>query len=122
MKHKVFLHSLKNAFRGICSALRRERNMRLHLIGAALALAASFYFRIEKYEFLFVLAAIALVLISEMLNTALEAAVDLKTLEFHPLARLAKNVAAGAVLCATLFALIVGCIVFAGRLKDFFIP
>ena len=122
MKHKRFLCSLKSALQGIFSALRREKNMRLHLIGAAAALAASLYFKIERYELLFVLTAIALVLITEMLNTAIEAAVDLKTMEYRPLARLAKNVAAGAVLCAALFALIVGCVVFGSRLKNLPIP
>ncbi|MGI6308302.1 MAG: diacylglycerol kinase family protein [Dethiobacteria bacterium] len=118
MKRKQFIRSLMDALQGIFCALRREKNMKLHLISAIIALAASFYFKVERLELLFVLTAIALVLIAEMLNTALEAAVDLKTEEFHPLARLAKNVAAGAVLCAALFALVVGYIVFADRLKD----
>lgn len=119
MRNKRFIRSLEDSFRGICSALRREKNMRLHLISAAIVLAASLYFKVDKIEFLFVLTAIALVLVTEMINTAIEAAVDLKTMEFHPLARLAKNVAAGAVLCAAIFALVVGYIVFAGRLKIF---
>ena len=118
MKRKQFIRSFEDAFLGIFSALRREKNMRLHFISAAIALTASLYFKVESFELLFVLTAIVLVLITEMLNTAIEAAVDLKTAEFHPLARLAKNVAAGAVLCAAIFALVVGYIVFAGRLKN----
>lgn len=118
MKCKYFLRSLMDALQGIVSAITREKNMKLHLAGAVIALAASFYFKVGRIEFLFVCTAIALVFVAEMLNTAVEAAVDLKTEEFHPLARLAKNVAAGAVLCAAIFALVVGFIVFAGRLKD----
>ena len=71
--------------------------------GAVAALAASFYFRLEKLEFLFVITAIILVFITELINTAVEAAVDLSTKEFHPLARIAKNTAARAVLFAAVF-------------------
>ncbi len=117
MKNRPFIRSLGDSFRGIYSALRREKNMRLHLISATIVLAASLYFKVDKFEFLFVLTAIVLVFVTEMINTAIEAAVDLKTMELHPLARLAKNIAAGAVLCAAIFALVVGYIVFAGRLK-----
>lgn len=120
MKGKHFIQSLIDALQGILSAFYREKNMKLHLISAIIALSASFYFKVERLEFLFVLTAIILVFIAEMFNTALEAAVDLETEEFHPLARLAKNVAAGAVLCAALFALLVGYFVFAGRLTDLF--
>ncbi len=118
MKNKKLIKSLYNAFRGIVYAARSERNLSLHLVGAAAALAASFYFKVEKAELLFVITAIFLVFITEMINTAIEAVVDLKTREFHPLARVAKNVAAGAVLCAALFALVVAYIVFADRLKS----
>ncbi|NLJ55986.1 MAG: diacylglycerol kinase family protein [Firmicutes bacterium] len=120
MKRKYFLRSLMDALQGIVSAITREKNMKLHVAGAAVALAASFYFKVERFEFLFVCTAIALVFMTEMLNTAVEAAVDLKTEKFHPLARLAKNVAAGAVLCAAVFALVVGVIVFAGRLRNLY--
>lgn len=120
MKRKRFIHSFVDAFQGIFSALEREKKMRLHLISTTLALAAALYFHVEKLELLFVLTASALVLITEMINTALEAVVDLQTSEFHPLARLAKNVAAGAVLCAAFFALVVAYFVFAGRLKQLF--
>ncbi len=117
MKNKKLIQSFGNAFYGIIGAFRSEKNLCRHLVGTAAALAASFYFKVEKLEFLFIITAIFLVFITEMLNTAVEAAVDLKTKEFHPLARFAKNVAAGAVLCAALFALIVAYIVFAEKLK-----
>ena len=118
MKNKKLIKSVYNAFRGIVYAIHSERNLPLHLVGAAAALAASFYFKVGKAELLFVITAIFLVFITEMINTAIEAVVDLKTREFHPLARVAKNVAAGAVLCAALFALVVAYIVFADRLKS----
>ena len=118
MKKKKMLKSFKEACKGIIYALRSERNFCIHFLGAAAALAASFYFKVEKVELLFVITAIFLVFIAEMLNTAIEAVVDLKTKKIHPLARIAKNVAAGAVLCAALFALLIAYFVFAERLKD----
>jgi diacylglycerol kinase (ATP) len=118
MKNKKLIKSFSNALRGIVYAFRSERNLHLHLISTAVALAASFYFKVERFELLFVITAIFLVFITEMVNTAVEATVDLKTKEFHPLALIAKNVAAGAVLGAALFALVVAYVVFADRLKN----
>lgn len=118
MKKKKLLQSFINAYSGIVYAFRNERNFCFHLIGATAALAASFYFKVERVELLFIISAIFLVFITEMVNTAIEAVVDLKTKKIHPLARIAKNVAAGAVLCAALFALLVAYFVFADRLKD----
>lgn len=121
MKLKKLGKSFLYALAGIVFAFRSERNMTLHIIAAALALAASFYFQVDKLELLAVIMAIFLVFITEMMNTAVEAAVDLKTRNYHPLARVAKNVAAGAVLLAALFALLVAYLVFAGRLKELFL-
>ncbi|MGI6318219.1 MAG: diacylglycerol kinase family protein [Firmicutes bacterium] len=117
MKRKKFIYSFIDAFSGIVEAFHRERNMLLHAAGAVAALAASFYFRLEKLEFLFVITAIILVFITELINTAVEAAVDLSTKEFHPLARIAKNTAAGAVLFAAVFSLVVAYMVFAEKLR-----
>lgn len=75
--------------------------------------AAGVFFGISKMEWLFVLTAIFLVLVTELMNTAVEAAVDLAEPDIHPLAKAAKDTAAGAVLLAAVFAVIVGCIVFA---------
>ena len=102
MKRKKIIYSFIDAFSGIIEAFHRERNMGLHVLGALVALAASYYFRVEKLEFLFVITAIFFVFITELINTAVEAAVDLNTEDFHPLAH-AKNVAAGAVLFAAVF-------------------
>lgn len=120
MKRKKLLNSFLDAFSGLAYAFKTERNMNLHILGAAAALAASFYFRVTSFELLFVLTAIFGIFITEMINTSLEAVVDLKTEEYHPLARIAKNVAAGAVLCAALFALIVAYLVFAERVCGLF--
>lgn len=116
MKHKTFAGSLKDAFKGIFFVIRHERNMSFHILAAALALAASFYYKINRMEFLFVITAIFLVMITETLNTAVETLVDLYTREYHPLAGIAKKVAAGAVLGAALFAVVIACLVFGDKL------
>lgn len=116
MKNTTFAESLKDALHGLFYVIRSERNMSFHLIAAALALAASLYYKINRVELLFVISAIFLVIIAEMLNTALEKTVDLHTGAFHPLAGIAKRAAAGAVLCAVLFAIVVACLVFGDKL------
>lgn len=116
MKHKTFAGSLKDAFRGVIFVIRHERNMGFHILAAALALAASFYYKINRMEFLFVITAIFLVIITEMLNTAVETLADLYTREYHPLVGIAKKVAAGAVLGAAFFAVVVACLVFGDKL------
>ncbi len=118
MKHKNFTRSFADAFQGLLYALKSERNMVIHLVATAISLSASYLFQISRIEFLFVLSAIFLVIITEMFNTALEAAVDLKTMKKHPLALIAKSVAAGAVLCAVLYSLFVAWLVFAEKITD----
>lgn len=72
----------------------------------------SFIINLAAWEILFIFSAIFLVLVMEMFNTAIEATVDLFTEEYHPLAATAKNVAAGAVLIASVYAIIVGIVIF----------
>ncbi len=120
MKHQNLLSSFFNAFQGIVFAVRKERNMRIHISVALLAIAASLYFKVEIWELMFVFTAIFLVLVTEMINTALERVVDLSTRKYHHLAHTAKNVAAGAVLFATIFAIGVAGLVFWDRLSALF--
>lgn len=103
------------AFRGIGSVLRTQANARIHAAATVLAVAAGFWFGISREEWLAVIGAIGLVWLAEGLNTAVEAVVDLISPERHPLAERAKDVAAGAVLCAALAALGIGLVIFAPR-------
>lgn len=115
-KSKNILKSFGFAFQGIGFAFLKEKNLALHLVAATAAIAASIYFQLDRMEFLFVITAIFMVFVTEMVNTAVEAAVDLSVGEkYHPLARAAKNIAAGAVLFAAFFALLVAFLVFGGR-------
>lgn len=109
MKAPSFLYSFKYAIRGLFHALRTERNVRFHSCAAIVALASGLYLGFTWSEMLYLWTAIFMVLVSEMINTAIEVVVDLVVGdEYHPLAAIAKNVAAGAVLLAAIYALIVG--------------
>lgn len=106
------LRSFYFAWQGIKFVFKSERNMKIHLSLAVLALLLAYLLGIPKVEFLFVLAAIFLVMSLEMINTAIETMTDLITTEIHPLAKTAKDVASGAVLWVSIFALIIGLYVF----------
>lgn len=116
MRSRSLLWSFNYAIEGIVYALRTQRNMRIHVGLAAGALIAALFFRIGRFEFLSLLFAIAFVLITELVNTAIEATVDVATDTLDPTAKIAKDVAAGAVFIAALNALLTGYIVFFGRL------
>ncbi len=113
------LKSFAFALGGIAQALKTQRNMRIHLVAAVLVLFISLYLRLGPRDFLLVLFSIALVFMAELLNTAIEAAVDLAVSGEHPLARTAKDVAAGAVLVAAANAVVVGYAVIYQRLEGF---
>jgi len=100
------------ALAGISYAWSTQSNFRLHLLAALVTLLAAFLFRLSAREFLFLLFAIFLVFIAEMLNTAIELAVDLFGPGHHRLAKAAKDVAAGAVLLAAINSVIIGVLVF----------
>lgn len=100
------------AFQGILYATRTQRNMRIHLVAASLALFASLYLRLERAYVAVVVIAIVLVIAFELVNTAIEAVVDLMTVAHHPLAKVAKDAAAGAVLVAAMGSVIIGYLAF----------
>jgi diacylglycerol kinase (ATP) len=112
------LESFNYAFEGIIHVLRTQRNMRIHFLAAALVLIAALAFGVAKIELIALLLAIAFVLIAEMINTAVEAAVDVASTSFDPIAKLAKDIAAGAVLIAAVTAVAVGYLVFSGSVAD----
>ena len=93
-------------------ATRTQPNMRLHLIASALVLLAALWLRLDRVYVVALIVLIALVLALELLNTAVEAIVDLLTIAHHPLAKTAKDASAGAVLVASLASVIVGYLIF----------
>jgi diacylglycerol kinase (ATP) len=110
------LQSFNWAFDGILHALRRERNMWIHFGAAVVVLLAALFFSLARLEVIALFVAISFVLITEMLNTSIEHVVDLVTDELDPRAKIAKDVAAGAVLVATINALAVAYLVFYDKL------
>jgi diacylglycerol kinase (ATP) len=107
-----FWASFNFAFQGILYATRTQPNMRVHLLAGALALFATLYLRLERAYVAIVVITVALVIALELVNTAIESVVDLMTVAHHPLAKIAKDAAAGAVLVVSLAAIVVGYLAF----------
>ena len=115
---RPLVQSFNFAFDGVIHTLATQRNMRIHFVAAAAAMVACLAFGVTRVEFALVIFAAAFVIAAEMLNTAVEATIDVVTTSFNPLAKVAKDVAAGAVLVATFNAVAIGYIVFAPRAGD----
>ena len=113
---KGFLRGFGYAFQGIGHAARTQRNFRVQLIISALVIAAGIYFRLTPAEWAVIAVTIGLVLSMELVNTVAEMAVDLLTQHYHPLAKAAKDVGAGAVLVTAAAAVAVGVAIFGPRL------
>jgi diacylglycerol kinase (ATP) len=107
------IDSFNYAFEGIIHVLRTQRNLRIHFAIAIGVIAAAAALGVERMELVVLLLSIAFVLVAEMVNSAIEGAIDVSTTTFDPNAKLAKDVAAGAVLIASVTALAVGYLVFA---------
>ena len=103
-----FVGSLNCAIEGILWAVKSQRHMLFHVVAAILVLLAALILRLNLQEFSLLALAITLVLFAELVNTAIEVVVDLASPEFHPLAQKAKDVAAGAVLLASIGAAVLG--------------
>lgn len=106
-----FIRSFKYALEGILSAMK-EQNFKFHLLAVVIVIIASVWTGISMVEWLVVISIMTLVLSLEMMNSAIERVADLVTTEIHPLAKLAKDLAAGAVLIAAIASVIIGCIIF----------
>jgi diacylglycerol kinase (ATP) len=109
------IESFNFAFEGVVHVLRTQRNLRIHFAIAVGVLIAALGFDVSRLELIALLLAISFVLIAEMINSAIEAAVDVASTSFDPLAKLAKDVAAGAVLIAAVNAVAIGYLVFSGE-------
>lgn len=112
-KHRIkdFAKSFLYAFRGIKACIY-QRNMRFHISAAVLVTAFSLVYQLDAVRYGLLFFAIGLVMAAECINTAVESVVDLVSPEFHPLAGLAKDAAAGGVLTAAVTAVIIGCCLF----------
>ena len=108
MKPKNWLESLNCAIEGILWATGSQRHLRYHFLAAIAVLLIALVLRLSALDFILLAFAITLVLFAELANTAIEAVVDLVSPEYHPLAKRAKDVAAGAVLVASFGAVVMG--------------
>ncbi len=109
------LDSFNYAFEGIIHVLRTQRNLRIHFLVAGAVFIAALAVDVSRIELIVLLLAIAFVLVAEMINSAIEGAVDVSSTSFDPNAKLAKDIAAGAVLIASVNAVAVGYLVFSGQ-------
>jgi diacylglycerol kinase (ATP) len=112
------LQSFNFAIEGVIHVLGTQRNMRLHFAAAVAVIVVAVAVGVSKIELSVLLISIAFVLVAEMINTAVEGAIDAATTSFDPMAKLAKDIAAGAVLIASVNAVAVGYLVFAGKAAD----
>ncbi|MFA5801013.1 MAG: diacylglycerol kinase [Thermoleophilia bacterium] len=118
MYRRSTLKSFTWAFEGIVYVLRTQRNMKIHFAVAFIVLGGSLFFDLSRLEIIALLLSVTFVLVMEMINTSVEAAIDTFGTAFDPMAKIAKDVAAGAVLFSSLNALAVGYLVFFDRLQE----
>ena len=118
--NKNFFEAWKNAFSGIVYAFKTQRNLRIQLIAGIIVVILGIVLKISSSEWAILSLAVFLVLGSEMMNTALETAVDLTTEEYHIKSKLAKDTAAGAVVLASINAVVVSYFLFADKIIQMF--
>ena len=109
---KRLINSFKYAFQGLKYAFIYEQNLTVHILATIIVIIFGFIFKISIFEWLVLFLIIGLVIATELINTSIEATIDLITDEINPLAKIAKDTAAAAVLIFGLTALIVGTLIF----------
>lgn len=118
LKKRKLEDSFNNAIDGLIYAIRTEKNMKIHMVIALAVLILCFFFDLTKSELLITTMTITVVIITEMINTAIEFTIDITTKAYNPLAKIAKDVSAGAVFVAALNAVLVGFIIFWDKIKS----
>ncbi len=111
-----FVKSFNAAIEGFIYVLKTERNMRLHFLAAMFFILLGIYLNFSAIEVIILALTITLVLVTEMINTAIELTVDMIKTEFHPMARVIKDISAGTVLLTSINAVIVGYTLFARKI------
>lgn len=111
MNVRKFFRSFRYATEGMVTAVQ-EQNLKFHLVSAIVVITAGLLTGLSVVEWCIIILVIALVIGTELINTAIERVVDLASPEIHPLAKQAKDVAAGAVLVFTLASVIIGLLIF----------
>ncbi len=112
MKNSNFLDACQNALDGIIYAVTTQSNIKKQLVIAVIVMIVSLFFDLSKAEFLCLMFTVILIIVAEMINTAIETVVDLYTDLYHPKAKIAKDVGAGAVVITAINAIIVAYFLF----------
>lgn len=107
-----FLKSFTYSIDGLKYAYKYEQSMMIHVIATILVIAANIFFQVTGMEWLITIIAIGMVLSAELINTAIEAVVDLVTLEIHPLAKIAKDCGSAATFVLAMMAAVIGCVIY----------
>jgi len=114
LKPTRFIDSLNCAIDGVLYTARTQQHMRNHFIVAIVVLVLSLILKVTAVEFILLALSISFVLFAEMMNTAVEAVVDMVTAEYHPVAKIAKDVAAGSVLLSVVGSVVTGYVILSG--------
>ena len=117
---KKFINSFTYPIKGLRYANKNEQNLAFDVGMALIVVIFGFLFKVNKYEWAILVLTIGLVISCELINTAIEAVVDLVTEEYHPLAKVAKDTSAAAVLVFAIVAIIVGLIIFVPKIIGLF--
>ncbi len=118
-KNKTFTSAFEFALQGIKTVYQEERNMRFHFIFAILSVILGLFFKLNRGEWLWLLTVIFLMFVMETINTAFENMVDLATKKhFDPIGKKVKDMAAGAVLLTSIFAILVGLLLFVPKVWE----
>ena len=107
-----FVRSFTFSISGLIYAYKYEQSMLVHVLATICVIAANFFFGVTAVEWLVTILAIGIVLSAELINTAIEAIVDMVTLEFHPLAKIAKDCGSAATFVLAMMAATIGCVVY----------
>jgi diacylglycerol kinase (ATP) len=120
MPFRKWSDSANNAIEGILYAAKTQRHLRYHLYSAVAILILSYFLGVQRHDFLIIAVTVILVLLAEMMNTAIEFLVDMVSPDYSEKARIAKDVAAGAVLITAFGAVIIGYIILFPYVHDAF--
>lgn len=118
LKTRSFRKSLGEANRGILYSLRTQKHLRFHIFSASIVLFMAWWCHLSRPEVVLLILTIGSVIAAEIFNTAIEVVVDLAEPTFHPLAGLAKDVAAGAVLVTAIQSVVIGILIFGPVLME----
>ena len=117
LKNKNFTDALKNAISGLFYSIKTQKNIRVQLLIAIVVIILGFVLKLNTIEWLFIIFSIMFVIATEVMNTAIETTVNMYTSKYNELAKIAKDVAAGAVLIASINSVIVGVIIVLSKIK-----